>query len=183
MTRFDQITKREIDGVHQRTFTNAQAAHSLDVTEAQYKELCYIYDVVPRDNWQALADAIEQGPSDYKYLPAATPSRLRDITREELVEACEGATNKRTAARALGTSVDQLTRLCDHFEVAKPKNNKKSLTKPEVQVALDQCPTLEKAAERLGVSTNALYYYARKYDLHERWRQRRFNDRKHKEEG
>ena len=180
MTRFDQITKRELDAVHDRTHTNVEAAHSLGVTEAQYKELCYIYDVVPRDHWHAIEDALKE-PVDYKYLPAAKPSRLREITREDVVAACESTVNQRSAARKLGTSIAQLTVLCNHYDIVKPKQTNKKLSKPEVLVAIRQCPTLEKAAERLGVSVNSLYYHARKYGLQDAWRKRRFNGRRHKE--
>ena len=168
VNRFDEITLKDLDAVHRRTETTAQAAAELGVSVASYKELCHIYDVMERDRWaEQLKSYWKQGA----FPVAATEVKLAAITRGQVHVACSHSKSTREAARRLGVNIPQLIRLCEHFDVARPLKAQRHFTAEEVAEALANHPTIEKAALSLDCTPASLVHHAKKHGLHKRKRQ------------
>ena len=174
MNRFDQITRRDLDDVHRHSETTAQAAVELGVSVAEYKELCYIYDVIQRDQWTEVLKNYWQKKGDFS--TAATNAQLAEITRGHLQVVCAHSKTAREACRRLGVNNQQLVRLCEHFDVARPLQAARHFTAEQVAEALANHPTIEKAAFSLDCTPASLVHHAKKHGLYKR--QRRYNGRR-----
>lgn len=169
MTRFDQITLAEINAAHNKTTTTEGACVELGVSQADYKELCHIYDVIPRDEWAKVINR-HGGPLMGSDPKPGTRQTIDAISQEELIEVFHRARSTRQAALFLGVSVAQLTTLAARYEIELPKFKTNHFTHDQIAQVLADNLTLEKAALALGVSVNSLVYWADKHDLYQRKR-------------
>lgn len=178
MLRFDQITKADLDAAHDDTYTTEGACAELGVTQAEYKELCYIYDVIPRDEWSVVVKH-HGGPLVGADPKGGMPQAIDAITQEELISVFNRSRSTRQAALTLGISISQLTTLAARHGLALPKFKKNSFTHDQIAQVLADNQTLEQAALALGVTVKSFVYWADKHGLYQRKRNIKVKNRKY----